>query len=323
MRIMHREDSVRRTAGWRRGAQDTIAVGDHVNRDELLRSRQYLSHIGVWPSARQLHLEGWLANFRDELDIELAEELLAGHVHLDEEQITHAVAATIRSISGMPRFGDAGQRRTEWPRYLDRVIISFPLGQDGDPTGSGYIFGRLASEKLGFPESQVKTPDQLVRTLAQTSEPFDVIMLDDITASGTQFKRCWNRKTQTPRGRYSLADMATNDKLASIYYLPVAATVAAQDLIERECRVKVLPTYLLTPDYSALDSDSRIIRPQLRHRVQTFLDRHSPRTGHDQYGNAGYDDMALAVSFHHGCPNNTVPVLQWAAPRIDWTPLVS
>lgn len=294
-----------------------------MNRDDLVRSRQYLSHIGVWPTARQLHLEGWLANFTDESDVELAQELLAGHVHLDEEQITHAVAATIRSISGLPEFGDAGQRRTEWPRYLDRVVISFPLSQDGDPTGSGYIFGRLASEKFGFPENRVRTPEQLVQLLVRKSEPLDVIMLDDITASGTQFKRCWNRKTQTPHGRYSLSDMAASEKLASIYYLPVAATVAAQGLIERECGVKVLPTYLLTPDYSALNPDSRIIRSDLRPHVQAFLDRHSPRTGNDRYGTAGYDRMALAISFHHGCPNNTVPVLQWAGPRIDWTPLVS
>lgn len=294
-----------------------------MDRDDLVRSRQYLSHIGVWPSARQLHIEGWLANFEDGTDSAIAEELLAGNVHLNEEQIINAVATTIRSLSSLASFGAAAHRRTAWTQYLDEVIVSFPLSQDGDPTGSGYIFGRLASEKLGFPEAQVKTPDQLVKNLAISNTPRNVIMLDDIAASGTQFKRCWERKTQTPAGRLSLADMANQNKFLSVYYLPVVATTAAKELIEEECAVRVVPTYTLTPDYSALGEESRIVGAHLRSLVESFLSRHSPRTGQDQYGNAGYNDLALAISFHHGCPNNTVPVLQWSTPTPDWTPLVS
>lgn len=294
-----------------------------MDASELVRSRQYLSHIGVWPSARQLDIEGWLANYGDGPDLEIAGELLEAHVHLNEEQIIHAVAATIRSLSALPRFGRAAQRRAEWSTYLSRVIVSFPLAQEGDPTGSGYIFARLASEKLGFPERQVHTPEQLIRVLASGRDPVELLMLDDITASGTQFSRSWNRKTITPNGRFSLADMAAEGKIATTYYVPVVATAQAKDAIESDCAVEVVPAYLLTPDYSVLDPDSRLLRAELRPLLDDFLSRYSPRTGRNQYGNAGYGDLGLALSFHHGCPNNTVPVLQWAPKSQDWTPLVS
>lgn len=290
---------------------------------DLVQSRQYLSHIGVWPSARQLELDGWLANYEDGADFDIAAELLDAHVHLNEEHITHAVASTIRSLSALPRFGPATHRRGNWANYLDRVIVSFPLAQDGDPTGSGYIFARLASERLGFPESQVRTPEQLIALLASSSDAFDVLMLDDITASGTQFRRSWNRQTQTLHGRFSLADIAAAGKLSSTYYLPVVATAQAKASIESSCEVDVVPTYLLTPDYGVLDENTRLVRSELRRLVPDFLSRYSPRTGRDKYGNAGYSDLGLAISFHHGCPNNTVPVLQWAPKSTDWTPLVS
>lgn len=294
-----------------------------MNVDEVIRSRQFLSEIGVWPSPRQLDIEGWLNNYSETVDKSIAHELLDAHVHLNEEQIVQAVASSIRSLSALPRFGDSSQRRESWASYLDEVIVSFPLAQEGDPTASGYIFARLASEKLGFPESRVRSPEQVVRSLAASDHAVDVLMLDDITASGTQFLRSWTRKTVTPNGRFSLADMALAGKISSTYYLPVVSTAHAKAAIEAACDVEVVPSYLLTSDYSALDADTRLVPEELRPDVPAFLERHGPRTGCNQYGVAGYGDLGLALSFHHGSPNNTLPVLQWTPRTPDWNPLIS
>lgn len=289
----------------------------------MIRSRQYLSEIGIWPSPRKLDVEGWLSNYSDPLDQSIAHELLDAHVHLNDEQIAQAVASSIRSLSAFPRFGDPSQRRGSWASYLDKVIVSFPLAQEGDPTASGYIFARLASEKLGFPENRVRSPEQVVRSLAAVDHAIDLLLLDDITASGTQFLRSWTRKTTTPHGRWSLADMSQAGKISSAFYLPVVATAQAKSAIEAECEVEVFPSYLLSPDYSALDADTRLVHEDLRPEVPAFLERHGPRTGCDQFGVAGYGDLGLALSFHHGSPNNTLPVLQWTPRTPDWNPLIS
>ncbi|WP_138945360.1 hypothetical protein [Plantibacter sp. M259] len=253
----------------------------------------------------------------------MAGDILESFVHLNEEQIIQCVGSTIRSLSASERFGAISQRRAEWNDYLNRVVVSFPLSREGDPTASGYIFARIASEKLGFNENQVLLPEQLVRKLAGSTTPIDLIMLDDITASGTQFLRSWNRKVETPTGKFSLADLAQSGKLNSTYYLPIVATEIAKSSIESNCAVEVIATYLLTPDYCVLDAKTRLVRSERRGRVADFLSRHSPRTSHNQYGPAGYDDLGLAVSFHHGCPNNTIPLLQWDAKTTEWTPLIS
>lgn len=294
-----------------------------MNLDELVRSRQYLSEIGIWPSPRRLDIEGWLGNYSEQVDQQIAQELLEAHVHLNEDQIVQAVASSIRSLSALPRFGAPAQRRASWTAYLDEVTVSFPLAQEGDPTASGYIFARVASEKLGLPENRVRSPEQLVRKLAASVGSVEIIMLDDITASGTQFIRSWSRKVVTPNGRLSLADMADAGKISGTYYLPVVATVRAKEAIESACDVSVFPAYLLSPDYSALDPNTRLIQAELRRHVPGFLERHSPRTACDQYGDAGYGDLGLALSFHHGSPNNTLPVLQWTPRTTEWNPLVS
>ncbi len=289
---------------------------------DLVQSRQYLSRIGIWPRARQLNIEQWLENFDDGPDKDLASALLESYVHLNEEQILQAVASSIRSISALPRFGSGSQRRTEWERYLSQTLVSFPLGIDGDAAGSGYIFARLARDKLGFSEPQIFPPEQLIRKLATATEPIELLMLDDIAASGTQFVRAWNRKADTHQANLSFSDLYDFGKISSVYYVPVISTILAKEKIEADCPVEVVPTYLLTADYGVLDAATRLVPEALRPLIPNFLDKYGPRTGCNEDGNAGYKDLGLAISFHHGSPNNTIPIFR-GAPKTNWTPLVS
>lgn len=286
-------------------------------------SRRYLSHIGVWPNPRSLDVDGWLGNFSGERDLAVAAALLGNYVHLNEEQIVHAVAATIRSLSAEPRFGLPNARRESWGHYLDHVRISFPLSRSGDETGSGYIFARIASGQLDFREDQIYEPDRLVKSLAGKNESADLILLDDISASGTQFIRSWKRQIRTDHGKVSLADLSESGKISSAYFLPVVATEDAKIRIEQDLPVVVNPAYVLTAEYSGLSQSTRLVPSEIQEELKDFLQRHSVRTGKDEYGVAGYGDLGLAVSFHHGCPNNTLPVLQWGAARENWKPLVS
>lgn len=291
--------------------------------DDLRSSRRYLSNVGVWPSPRQLDVDGWLDNFEEGTDRSLAAALLDSYVHLNEEQIVHAVASTIRSLSGLPRFGSGYERRKSWGIFLDQAYVSFPLSRVGDPTGSGYIFARIASEKLGFLESQIYAPEHLVSALSETQQGADLILLDDITASGTQFVRSWKRKFDTDHGRIGLDDLASAGKIRSAHYLPVVATSEAKQKIESKTSVRVIPTYTLTEDYRCLSENTRLIPEKYLSEVEGFLGKYSPRTGKDEYGPTGYGGLGLAISFHHGCPNNTLPILQWGQARNDWKPLVS
>lgn len=285
---------------------------------ELLESRRYLSEISVWPRPNRLNLSGWLENFDEGADTEIALALLESHVHMDEQQIKYAVASTIGDISSRDEFGVAADRPANWSRFIDDVVFSFPLSRLGDSTASGYIFGRIVQD-LGFDENKIFASEHVVGHLRK-SGPQPVIFLDDLAASGTQFARNWKRNYPTNSGPVSLEDLQVSGQISTAYYVPLVTTEKAKARIESDCGVHVVATYVLDDAYGVLDDKTRLVPPNLREFVPAFLAKYSPRTGNDEYGVAGYGDLGLALSFHHSCPNNTVPVLQTGAASNDWSP---
>jgi hypothetical protein len=291
-----------------------------MNLEELKASRRYLSHIAVWPGPTTLDVEGWLGNFAEGPDRELAGALLESYVHLDEGQISYALASTVKGLSSSPLFGSVESRPARWKEYLEKVLVSFPQGQSGDVSASGYIYARVAT-KIGFSESQVQDMDRLVPKL-EASPGGNILFVDDLAASGTQFIRNWKRKYATPHGKLSLAELYEAGKISSAFFIPTVSTSLAKEKIESECPVEVLPTYLIDPDYQALDADSRLVPARLRAGMRPFLEKYAPRTGRDEYGVAGFGELGLALSFHHGSPNNSLPILQWGTQNTDWRPIV-
>ncbi|CAM3651225.1 phosphoribosyltransferase-like protein [Nocardioides zeicaulis] len=285
---------------------------------DILEERRYLSEIAVWPNPKRLDLHGWLANFDDGMDQEIAKALLGSHVHIDGEQVRHAVASTLRQVSTYPEFGTTYERPSRWTEFMDRVILSFPLGRSGDDTASGYLFGRMA-EQLGIPENRILASDTLVKSLdAEEAKP--IIFLDDLAASGTQFVRNWKRNYPTPRGKTSLEALKKNGAISAAYYAPLIATSKAKSKIEEECDVPVVASYIIDKEYEALDPNTRLLPENLRPMIAAFLTKYTPNTGKNEDGNAGFGDLGLSLSFHHGCPNNTLPVLRTGPRTETWTP---
>lgn len=292
--------------------------------DELVESRHFLSRIGAWPNPKRLDVEGWLDNFDEGGDTDLAKALLESHAHIDEAQIEYAVYSSVRALSARDEFGPAASRQEAWRAFLDDVTLSFPLGRAGDATASGYIFARIAS-RLGFPEGRILDTEHLIGALLK-GPARNVIILDDMSGTGTQFTRDWNRNYVTPHGKSSLKALAESGQLQRVYFIPTVCTVTAMQKIQQECGVIVSPTYVLESDYHALDANSRLVPAAQRPRVAEFIEKYgsgaSDKASTDEDGAAGFGGLGLAISFHHGCPNNTLPVLQWGEPTQSWSPLV-
>lgn len=278
-----------------------------MNVEELEESRNYLSRVAVWP--RHVDVVGWLSNFDAGPDRVLAMCLLDALVHINEEHIAHAVASTIREISSRPEFGNSEVRPNQWARFLDDAVVTFPISRSGDATASGYIFARIAKQ-LGFVEAQILDPEHALKRLASAG-PKPIIFLDDLAASGTQFSRNWVRNYGSGADKRSFKKIHELGLIDAAYYLPIVSTTRAAAAIESTCGIPVIPAYMLEEDYSALDNNSRLVPTHLRSSLPDFLAKYSSRTGRDEYGGAGFGGLGLALSFHHGCPNNTLPILQW------------
>lgn len=292
-----------------------------MDRQAVIDSRKQLSYDSIWPSARQLDIDGWLSNFDEGRDQEIAVAVLLSHVHLNEEQIEYSVASAIRSLSADVSFGHSAERPRAWRQFLQTALFSYPESRANDITASGQIFMRIV-KSFGVPEERILAPHVLLKTLIEKG-PCNVIFLDDLSGSGNQFVQHWSRKYPLPIGKRSLSEILKEGKISSAYFLPVIATEDSKARIEASCGIEVRPAYLVGKEYYALDPSSRIARDIARPELNAFLERYSPKVENGKYGTTGYSGLGLALSFHHGCPNNSLPILRWTPSTTDWKPLVT
>jgi hypothetical protein len=287
---------------------------------EIVDSRLFLSRIGVWPKERQLHVSGWIDNFTTDDDREVAHALLDAVVYINDDHRRAALLSSVRSLSTRPEFGQGDEREPRWNDFLDQVIASIPLAHAGDGAASGYYFLRVA-RSIGFTRNL--DSEHVVQEILRGSRARPVIFMDDISSTGNQFLRNWDRVYTTPAGRSSLVQLARNERLGRVYFTPIVATEFAKERIERETGVQVCPAYLIGEDYFATSMRSRLVPASLRDRLQELAQRYSPLTGQDDDGPFGYKDQGLALSFTDSAPNTTLPILRSSRAQPNWTPLIT
>ena len=74
------------------------------------------------------------------------------------------------------------------------------------------LFRSRIASRLGFPEDRILDTEHLVGALLK-GQPRNVIILDDLAGTGTQFTRDWKRKYATPHGKSSLDTLARAGKI--------------------------------------------------------------------------------------------------------------
>lgn len=295
-----------------------------VAESDLLESRDFLSDINVWPAPVHLKIVAWLSNF-DAEDKELALSLLESHVHVSQRQVEHGATSAFVSISTRPEFGTGRDRQVAWSAFLERAYVTFPAGAVGDAAGSGQIFARIIRE-AGFADGRILQPEVCALRLAAGPSAGSVVFVDDLSASGSQFTRTWSRKVGTDSGRKSFSDLAADGKIGAAYYVPLIVTTAALERIRREAPVvQVVPAYTLEEDYSASAELTRLVRPEQRSALHAFVGKYANRSGGAVNEPYGFGGLGLALSFHHGIPNNTLPILQKHSPSSPphWKALIS
>lgn len=278
---------------------------------ELVRHR-YLSRVQAWPRLpTDVNPEGWLANFAED-DRELALELLGSWVYIPEREFRQALSVSFKSLSWHLLGADASpqHRGTAWRERLPTVVVSVPLGDSADPTGSGHLCLRIFKE-MGYPPERLLVGHQLYESLTTSGEATDLVLVDDLAATGKQFTDFWTREPQFSGGdrQTSLAKLLEIGRIRTATYLPVVATTAAMDRFAASCPgVDIRPTYLLGEEYFASGAATRLVSADRTEALREMAEKNYPRTGH-AHGPFGYGGLGLALSFAHGTPNNTLPIL--------------
>jgi hypothetical protein len=302
--------------------------GGAVYSQETLDTCHYLANVGSWPRVPgDIHPEGWLANFDDEY-AEVAAQLLDSYTYMSDREFRQAIAATIKSLSAEFLLQPSGRAEVgaDWRARLSKIVVSVPLGSAHDITSSGVACLRILKQ-MRFPEERLLVGDPLLSAITTAPEPVELVLVDDLTASGNQFVKYWKAPLAAGGSdETTLAALFDRGALSSVIYVPVVATtVALQWIADKAPAVRVRPANVIGPEYFASDDACRLVPPAQLAALRDLIESNHARTG-NPLGPYGYGNLGLALSFEHGTPNNTLPILQ---PRPtgydidDWTYLRS
>jgi hypothetical protein len=283
----------------------------------------------LWPRATRFDPKGWLENF-DAADQKYAIRLLEGFTYFADELVSALFQGAFQNLSQLvvQNKDNYFSASSQWMQFLESAIVVRAEGNYSSDADSGFIFTRLARDKLGVQEEQLLSPAKALDQLRATPRG-NVIFVDDFVGSGEQFENTWTKVHQLSNlGAASFKSLVATIGSGAVgfYYCPLICTDVGRDYIARTCPlVKLVPAHALPETYSALSSNSVIWREDMKVEGPLFVERASVKAGipfrDGQEGCwMGYGKLGLALAFEHGWPDAVLPI--FTHQENGWKPLL-
>jgi len=290
---------------------------------------KFFVNAQLWPRPARFDPKGWLENF-DAADQKYAIRLLEGFTYFTDELVGALFQGAFQNLSQLvvQNKDNYFSASTQWTQFLESAIVVRAEGNYSSDADSGFIFARLARDKLGVQEEQLLSPAKALEQLRATRRG-NVIFVDDFVGSGEQFKDTWTKN-------HWLSDLASSSfkvlvgtigsGTVGFYFCPLICTERGREYIAANCPwVKVVPAHVLPETYSALSDNSVIWRDDMRVDGPLFVERASVRAGipfrEGQEGCwTGYRRLGLALAFEHGWPDAVLPI--FTHQENGWKPLL-
>lgn len=293
--------------------------------DRIRRKVAGFRHIGIWPKEEILNVNGWLSNFSD-ADKDLALYLLDNFIYFNQEMVDKMFLSCFHNLSRIIIGNEHRNAAIDaWNNFLATVIITFPTGEDPNPTDSGLLFSRYARQQIGIPQNRIVYPQEAIEYLLNNPTT-PLVFVDDFMGSGNQFVETWQRQyTVNGLPNNSFQQLALVGQY-QIYYCPLIATKHGKDRLLRETKqVKLAPVYMFDQRHSVISDESYIWPTGLRDKAIARLREISYTQLHLNSGGGlhdwrGYRALGLALSFAHGTPDATMPIFH--SESNGWVPLV-
>lgn len=246
------------------------------------RYKKWIDRFGTYRSGvTRTTIESWLAQFKKK-DKDLAARILDSVLFFGQDQIVNNFRSSLASFDGWHIHKT--KREGRW--FF--VPMSCSAGKSGD--SMLYLFRAANNLDHSSHDEMFIYPSDLVR---QKLGPKDnVVLLDDFSGTGEQVCSAW-------------AD-AFSELVAGagkVYLIVVVATDAARKRIKDETNILVRPAHTLGEKDNLFSDKCSYFSKEEKDTVleyTTKADKISPR---------GYGNCGLLVTFHHKCPNNSLPIL--------------
>lgn len=297
-----------------------------VNEEFVLMKCKFFVSTQIWPLRNKFDPEGWLSNFETR-DRGLALQLLNSFMFFSDDMLDRMFVSAIQGLSRISTTVHASlaDRTTEWWRFLDNSVFTYPTGEVPFVGDSGHLFVRRARDLIGIEEDRILSPQQTVDEI-KSGNCRNVVFVDDFCGTGNQFLNTWNRHYPTHADSFS--ELAANGAF-NAFYCPVFCTRYSfeGELEGLSPNLVVQPAHWLHNEHSLLVPDSIWWPNSMRSDARGFIEGYSNRIGLPNTGGydtrdwQGFHKLGLALAFRHCCPDATIPLFDTT--EGGWTPLWS
>lgn len=309
---------------------------DRVSED-LVRQIKVLSEV-VWEnSCKQPDLDDWLDNFTGQSSDVETERLHALHLlsnlsYFGLRELRMLMRAMFRDLYRYPRIQEIRRdlRGTKDARAVGDVfgqrLESTRFMGMGNPAESGahllYYFRQVnALPKRLFADSHQLLTRRATDPAANLRHPEvdTLVFIDDVCGSGVQ---------AIDYSEFVVADLKEvaerNGKSLTVEYLVLFGlsegleTVRSSGLFDN-----VAAVHLMEDPHRAFSAESRIYK-----KAPVGVSAITGEAMALTYGNylsptdpLGYENGQLLLALHHNVPDNSLPIVWYDDPEIDWTPI--
>lgn len=290
---------------------------------DFIKKAKFYQNVSLWPRTTKLNYKGWLSNFDNGNDIELAKRILDFFVYYSDDLVDQLIIAAV---------GKCGYKLEElngtwsYNDFKEKCWYGFVPGENPHDSDSGHIFIRKVRDVLRVDEKRELKFPQILQLLEMETNPQNVILVDDFVGSGSQCFSAWNYLTLA--SGLSLSDICAK-KNHHIFYAPLIINYDGYRRIKTKCRnLNIETIHILGEDYNLFNPNCLCWNNDMdlyRKGTEMIL-RKSRAVGipENDIRNPlyikGLHEQGLAIAFGHGIPDACPPFFYWD--QNGWTPLI-
>jgi hypothetical protein len=284
---------------------------------------EFFRNIHVWPLNDVLNYKGWLGNFINPEEIEIASNILNFFMFFPKPMINQMLKTVIGYCGEYLRL-----RFPDWSHndFENRCIYSYIPGENTHPTDSGHIYLRNLRDELHISEDHIVDFNNLHLKLKKSVVAVPVIFVDDFLGSGAQCIKAWNKNKRGLCGK-TLKEIASNSTHTFIY-APLVANHIGYNLVKNNCSgLELIPCHILDNEYNLFDPDCICWRRDndlYLKGTELILSKSKElgipfSKGKSVNDVKGFGEQGLALAFDNGAPDAIPAFFYWCT---NWIPLI-
>lgn len=292
--------------------------------NETIEHYNYFRDVQACPLSEKFDYKGWLDNFKDNYEKELASLILDFFIFYPENMVNQM----LRTSVGRAGY-ELSQYFPDWKHedFKNRCFYTFIPGETPNPSDSGHLFIRKLRDNLNIPEDHLFDYRDIYSLLESKTSPIPIVFVDDFVGSGAQCYKAWCENTG---GSYNLTLEQISYKYKHRFiYAPLIINYRGYNLIKNDCHGLILsPAHIINEEYDLFNENCICWRNNKKYYedgIALFLNKSKelgiPSTGGRSVNDEmGFNKQGLAIAFEHGAPDAIPAIFYWE--KENWTPLI-